>query len=198
MEVSTSNKRKAIECKLLEESKKNPGYYKYLVTIQESDGQVHQEPAYGFDMQDASEQLQASQVRIAESVSTRDDAGRSWEEISPLALAQVREITGSRSHLTWTHGPQLKSIQPHRVVPQDLSLSVLRNRDRLQESIYRFWKLRVVMRVVGEKYDRIGESGLLNKLNWHLVGLHRDITLALEILTWLHLQPWHLKRKFLI
>ena len=61
MEVSTSNKRKAIECKLLEESKKNPGYYKYLVTIQEPDGQVHQEPAYGFDMQDAIRRLVRSE-----------------------------------------------------------------------------------------------------------------------------------------
>ena len=61
MEVSTSNRRRAIECKLLEESKKNPGYFKYLVTIQEPDGQVHQEPAYGFDMQDAIRRLVRSE-----------------------------------------------------------------------------------------------------------------------------------------
>ena len=61
MKVSTSNKRKAIECKLLEESKSNLGYYKYLVTIQEKDGRVHQEPAYGFDMQDAIRRLVRSE-----------------------------------------------------------------------------------------------------------------------------------------
>ena len=50
-------RRKAIDCKLLEKSKKNPGYCKYEVTIQEKNGYIHKEPAYGKDMQDAISRL---------------------------------------------------------------------------------------------------------------------------------------------
>ena len=57
MKTSTSNRRRAIECKLIEKSKSNPGYFKYMVTIKETDGRVHEEPAYGYDMQDAIRRL---------------------------------------------------------------------------------------------------------------------------------------------
>ena len=46
-------RRRAIEAKLIEESKTSPGYFKYQVTIRELDGKVHTVPAYGYDMQDA-------------------------------------------------------------------------------------------------------------------------------------------------
>ena len=52
-----SKKRKAIDCKLIEASKTSPGYHKYQVTIQESDGTTSIHPAYGKDMQDAISRL---------------------------------------------------------------------------------------------------------------------------------------------
>lgn len=51
------SRRKAIEGKLIGESKTSPGYFKYLFTIQEVDGTVHDMPAYGKDMEDALERL---------------------------------------------------------------------------------------------------------------------------------------------
>ena len=50
-------RRRAIECTLLKKSDTHNGYLKYLVTIQEKDGRVHSEPAYGKDMQDALSRL---------------------------------------------------------------------------------------------------------------------------------------------
>ena len=56
-----SNRRKAIDCQLIEESKSNPGYFKYMVTIQEKDGSTSKQPAYGVDMQDAMKRLVRSE-----------------------------------------------------------------------------------------------------------------------------------------
>ena len=54
---SKYTKRRAIDCKIVEKSKKNPGYLKYMVTIAEMDGTIHKQPAYGKDMQDALSRL---------------------------------------------------------------------------------------------------------------------------------------------
>tara|TARA_B110000977_G_scaffold177882_1_gene234861 strand:- start:367 stop:765 length:399 start_codon:yes stop_codon:yes gene_type:complete len=51
------NRRRALECKFVEKSKKNPGYLKYTVTIGEKDGTKHTQPVYGKDMQDALSRL---------------------------------------------------------------------------------------------------------------------------------------------
>jgi hypothetical protein len=51
------NRRKAIEGKLIGESKTSPGYFKYQFTILELDGTKHIMPAYGKDMEDALERL---------------------------------------------------------------------------------------------------------------------------------------------
>ena len=51
------DRRRALNCKLLRPSKSNKGYYKYEITIGEKDGNVHTEPAYGKDMQDAISRL---------------------------------------------------------------------------------------------------------------------------------------------
>lgn len=51
------DRRKAIDCKLIEPSKTSPGYFKYRITIQELDGSINVVPAYGKDMQDAIERL---------------------------------------------------------------------------------------------------------------------------------------------
>ena len=51
------DRRKAIEGKLIGESKTSPGYFKYLFTILELDGSTTELPAYGKDMEDALERL---------------------------------------------------------------------------------------------------------------------------------------------
>ena len=50
-------RRKAIESKLIGESKTSPGYFKYQFTILEVDGTTNEMPAYGKDMEDALERL---------------------------------------------------------------------------------------------------------------------------------------------
>tara|TARA_R110000824_G_scaffold99065_2_gene236094 strand:+ start:472 stop:864 length:393 start_codon:yes stop_codon:yes gene_type:complete len=51
------NRRRALDCQLVEKSKNNPGYIKYMVTIGEKDGTKHTQPVYGKDMQDALSRL---------------------------------------------------------------------------------------------------------------------------------------------
>jgi len=51
------NRRRAIHAELVRESKDNPGYFRYNITIKEKDGSEHVVPAYGKDMQDAIERL---------------------------------------------------------------------------------------------------------------------------------------------
>lgn len=50
-------RRRAIHAELVRESKDNPGYYRYNITIKEKDGREHVVPAYGVDMEDAIERL---------------------------------------------------------------------------------------------------------------------------------------------
>ena len=61
METNKTNRRKAIDCKLIEESASNPGYFKYMITIQDKDGSSSKQPAYGIDMQDAIKRLVRSE-----------------------------------------------------------------------------------------------------------------------------------------
>ena len=51
------NRRRAIHAELVRESKDNPGYFRYNITIRGKDGMEHIVPAYGKDMQDAIERL---------------------------------------------------------------------------------------------------------------------------------------------
>ena len=57
MDNKKYDKRRALFCKLLGESKSYKGYYKYLVTIGEKDGTIHKQPVYGRDMQSALNRL---------------------------------------------------------------------------------------------------------------------------------------------
>ena len=71
MNAPKSNRRKAIDCQLVEESASNPGYFKYMITVEETDGSVNKHPAYGIDMQDAIKRLVRSEnaekvVRVVE------------------------------------------------------------------------------------------------------------------------------------
>ena len=49
--------RKALDCKLVGQSDIDPKYFRYEVTIQEANGDVHKAPAFGRDMQDALSRL---------------------------------------------------------------------------------------------------------------------------------------------
>ena len=51
------NRRRALNCTLIEKSKSHPEYFKYNVTVGEKDGTVHTQPAYGKDMQGALSRL---------------------------------------------------------------------------------------------------------------------------------------------
>ena len=71
MDNKKPNRRKAIDCQLVEESASNPGYFKYMITVEEIDGSINKHPAYGIDMQDAIKRLVRSEnaekvVRIVE------------------------------------------------------------------------------------------------------------------------------------
>jgi multidrug transporter EmrE-like cation transporter len=57
MKKNKSTRRKAIDCTLVRASESNPGYFKYIITIQESNGDIVKQPAYGIDMQDAISRL---------------------------------------------------------------------------------------------------------------------------------------------
>jgi len=51
------NRRRALNCTLIEKSKSHPEYFKYDVTVGEKDGTVHTQPVYGKDMQGALNRL---------------------------------------------------------------------------------------------------------------------------------------------
>ena len=58
------NRRRALDCKLIEKSKTSPGYLKYEVTIGEKDGTTHTQPVYGKDMQDALSRLINTELTV--------------------------------------------------------------------------------------------------------------------------------------
>ena len=64
MKKSKYTRRRAIDCKIVERSKNNPGYCKYMITIAELDGTIHKQPAYGKDMQDALSRLMNKELTV--------------------------------------------------------------------------------------------------------------------------------------
>lgn len=64
MKKSKYTRRRAIDCTIVEKSKKYKGYCKYLVTIAELDGTIHKQPAYGKDMQDALSRLLKKELTV--------------------------------------------------------------------------------------------------------------------------------------
>jgi len=61
MKKKSSKRRRAIKCELVNKSQSNSGYFKYMITIEEKNGEVHKESAYGYDMQDAIKRLVRSE-----------------------------------------------------------------------------------------------------------------------------------------
>tara|TARA_R110002050_G_scaffold163375_2_gene293348 strand:- start:3952 stop:4338 length:387 start_codon:yes stop_codon:yes gene_type:complete len=69
---SKYTRRRATKCELIERSKSNPGYCKYMITVAELDGTVHKQPAYGKDMQGALARLMNTErtVKIEQKLET--------------------------------------------------------------------------------------------------------------------------------
>ncbi len=102
MNESVSKKRKAIDCKLIEESASNPGYFKYMVTIEDIDGSVSQHPAYGVDMQDAIKRLVRSEN--AEMVIKTVEKKQQFFLMALFAVCIVIPLVGgynSAEHKNW-------------------------------------------------------------------------------------------------
>tara|TARA_R110001583_G_scaffold60401_4_gene179452 strand:- start:719 stop:1123 length:405 start_codon:yes stop_codon:yes gene_type:complete len=80
------NRRRALECRLVEKSKNNPGYLKYMVTIGEKNGDTSTQPAYGKDMQDALSRLLHKErlVRVEKKLDNGQGAG--WIFIAWLIM----------------------------------------------------------------------------------------------------------------
>jgi len=80
------NRRRALDCKLVEKSKNNPGYLKYMVTIGEKNGDTNTQPAYGKDMQDALSRLLHKErlVRVEKKLDNGQAAG--WIFIAWLIM----------------------------------------------------------------------------------------------------------------
>ena len=62
--MSKYDKRRALFCKLIKKSDTHDGYYKYLVTVGEKDGSIHNQPVYGRDMQDAINRLIKKELTV--------------------------------------------------------------------------------------------------------------------------------------
>ena len=75
------NTRKALDCRLVGPSEIDPNYFRYEVTIQESDGEVYKAPAFGKDMQDALSRLVWNQRTDAVS---RLAGRKPWMQFIPL------------------------------------------------------------------------------------------------------------------
>ena len=73
--------RKALDCKLIGSSEITSGYFRYEVTIQESNGEVYKAPAFGRDMQDALSRLVWNERTEAVN---RFANKQSWLQFAPL------------------------------------------------------------------------------------------------------------------
>jgi hypothetical protein len=102
LKKSKYTRRRAIDCKIIERSKNNPGYCKYMITIAELDGTVHKQPAYGKDMQDALSRLMSKEkfVKVEQSL------GTGWPFLGWMILmgvpAYFMEKTGSPLYLLYS------------------------------------------------------------------------------------------------
>ena len=72
---SKYTRRRAIDCKLVDRSKSNPGYCKYMITIAELDGTIHKQPAYGKDMQGALARLMNTERTVKVERKLENNAG---------------------------------------------------------------------------------------------------------------------------
>ena len=93
------NRRRAINCKLIEKSKNNPNYYKYLITIGDKNGTISKEPAYGKDMQDALSRLLQKERLVKVEKKLDGGQGAGWVFIAWLIMmgipAYFMELHGS-------------------------------------------------------------------------------------------------------
>lgn len=101
-------KRKAIDCKLIRKSNSNPGYFKYEVTIEEKDGSIHVEPAYGTDMQSALSRL--IKKEITDRVFNPGLVFAAWCVIMVWPLLVFPEIDKSPMYLVYAFGSVIVAV----------------------------------------------------------------------------------------
>ena len=98
---SKYNRRRAIDCKIVERSKNNPGYCKYMVTVAEMDGTITKHPVYGKDMQNALKRL----MNQERTVKVQRNTGAGTMFITWMVLmgvpAYFMEKTGSPFYLLY-------------------------------------------------------------------------------------------------
>ena len=72
MKKSKYDRRRAIDCKILKKSTTHKNYYKYEITVAETDGTKTTHPVYGKDMQNALKRLmnQEKTVRVERKLET--------------------------------------------------------------------------------------------------------------------------------
>tara|TARA_B100000287_G_C20508580_1_gene732105 strand:+ start:98 stop:487 length:390 start_codon:yes stop_codon:yes gene_type:complete len=56
-EIKKFKRRRAIHCEMIRKSKSNPEYFKYEITVGNTDGTITKHPVYGKDMQNAISRL---------------------------------------------------------------------------------------------------------------------------------------------
>ena len=99
MKKSKYTRRRAIDCKLIERSKSNPGYCKYMITIAELDGTVHKQPAYGKDMQGALSRLMNTERTVKVERKLENNTGLIF--LSWLVLMGVPAIFFGAQNTPW-------------------------------------------------------------------------------------------------
>jgi len=107
MKKSKYTKRRAIDCKLIERSKSNPGYCKYMITIAEMDGTIHKQPAYGKDMQSALSRLLKRELTVKVERRLENNTGLiflAWLIMIGSPAFLYGEGTGSPWFLAYTFG----------------------------------------------------------------------------------------------
>ena len=96
---SKYTRRRAIDCKLVERSKNNPGYCKYMITIAELDGTLHKQPAYGKDMQGALSRLMNTERTVK--VERKLETNTGWIFVLWLMIMGVPAIFFGVANTPW-------------------------------------------------------------------------------------------------
>src|SRR5262249_21774398 len=100
------------------------------------------------------------------------------KQLSGHGIADVADANEPDPH--WS-APRLQGVKPENVVPEDLLLAGVAERQR-QESVHRAWVLGVAMRVIGRGHEIVVADELDDVPDQPLVALHRAEALTSEVL----------------
>jgi hypothetical protein len=118
------DRRRALEAKLVRESKSNPGYFKYEVLVGERDGTTNLVPSYGRDMREA-----LDRILWKEKLESLD---KTMSKTNPYIIAIIWMI------LT-VIGPGITSVLLQNGIPLMVSIGV----NIILWGIYQIWKDKV-------------------------------------------------------